>query len=302
MKYKISKSEVKIAVGLAIIFTIILILILLLGNLKQQNMVKENNINYREYMSLTDDYDRFFFVKDNINKYLLYVSSKDSDALYNLTDESFLKTNNLDVNNILSKAQLDGDDLSFYGKKVYEKKLNNNYIYYAVGDVIQNKMDFKETVKEDYSIILLVDYNNFTISFIPISSEEEINNVLYEKEAINISKNAYNEMVKIGNISMDTICSLYYTEFLDSIYEDTNYSYSLLSDNMKTKFIDVNEYSNFINDNLFNISYTIEKCGINSDKVNNEFHIYDTNGNYFIFREYSIMNYDVYFELNENQE
>lgn len=302
MKYKISKSEVKVAIGLLGMFVVILVLILLFGNLNLKNNVNVNNFNYKEDMSVIQDYDRFFFAKDNINKYLSYISRQDSEAVYDLSDEYYLKNNDIDVNNILSKLQLNGDDLSFYCKKVYEKNVNGNYIYYVVGDVIQNKMDFKETVKENYSIVLLVDYSNFTISFIPISSDDEVNKILYEKQSINILKNLYNEMVKIGNISINTVCSLYYTMFLDSTFEDIDYSYSLLSSEMKSNFIDINEYNNFILDRRSKFSYSIEKCGVDTSKENNEFHLYDKNGNYFILNEYSIMTYDVYFELNESQE
>lgn len=302
MKYKISKSEVKVAIGLLVMCIIILVLILLFGNLNSKNNVNVNNINYKEDMSIIQDYDRFFFVKDNINKYLSYISSQDSEAVYDLSDEYYLKNNGIDVHNILSKIQLDGDDLSFYCEKVYERNVNDNYIYYAIGDVVQNKMDFKETVRDDFSIVLLVDYNNFTISFIPVLSDNEVNEILYKKQSINISKNLYNEMVKIGNVSINTICSLYYTMFLDSTYEDINYSYSLLSTEMKSNFIDINEYNDFITDKRSKFSYSIEKCGIDTSKENNEFHLYDKNGNYFILNEYSIMNYDVYFELNESQE
>ena len=77
-------------------------------------------------------------------------------------------------------------------------------------------------------------------------------------------------------------------------------SYKILSKSMKEKYTTLEEYKNYINNNIDKITTEADKCSLEKIGNNRLYTVIDKNKNKYIFNEESIMNYEVDFYLYDN--
>lgn len=299
MKSKFVKSNIKLYLFLLVLFLFIAILIILFG--RENNELQNKEFNFSEDMTIVNDYNTFFFVNTNINNFISKIGNQKNDEVIYLLDNEYVKDNNITASNVLDKFDNYGSNMSFSSKNVYYKKIANNYIYYASGEIVVEQLDSIEVKNSEFKIILFVDYNNFTISFVPIISDNDLFHIISNTKKIEIEKNEFNTVISSGSVSNIMICSLYLSDFLNILYNNVDESYNLLSSDMKLEFSNVDNYKTFINDNLSKLSYDIDKCSVNESNVR-KYYVYDVNGNEYIFTENSIMNYSVIINFNNEEE
>lgn len=297
MKSRFLKSDVKFYLFLLILFLCIAILIVVFG--REDSDSKNNEYSISDYIKIVDDYNTFFFVNTNVNNFISIMGNQENDNIVGLLDRRFLSDNDIDA--VVNNFKNYGNNLIFSSKYVYSKEINNNYIYYTTGKILAEELDSIEIRNDNFQVLFLVDYSNFTMSFIPISSDSEFKKYMLDIKDISIEKNKFNTISSGGTVSNMMICSLYLSDFLDTLYNNIDNSYNLLSNDMKLQFSNIDNYKSFINNNLLKLSYDISECSIDETSVR-KYHVKDVNNNEYIFTENTIMNYNVDINLNDSNE
>ncbi|MBR6690833.1 MAG: hypothetical protein IKL65_05825 [Bacilli bacterium] len=96
------------------------------------------------------------------------------------------------------------------------------------------------------------------------------------------------------NISDEQMASIYFNDFNSHLNTDINYAYKLLNvDYRNLKFGTVDNFINYINSLNYN-NMTIDRYSINSDR--DIYTIYTKDGNKYIFKISSVMEYEVYLD------
>ncbi len=179
---KENKKIIIIVIILLLIITCILLGYLLSNKNKVSNEViesfSENEIHISSYYSNINeeenkiepvkDRNDFFTVQSCVNKYLIYVTQKDTSNLYKLLDERYIKEFNITEQNILDHVEDLSGDAMFKAKKMYYEKIAENvYTYYISGEVAESYMGEEEPNKEEMNITVNTDINNMTFSIVP---------------------------------------------------------------------------------------------------------------------------------------
>ena len=125
-------------------------------------------------------------------------------------------------------------------------------------------------------------------------------NVKYsEYKADNIiEKYDANQFIPVYVTESD-IAEKYLNDYKNLILYDKKQAYELLNYNYKKKRFDTFEkFENFINDRITLSTYSMEldKYNVNIINTNKFYNLYDKSGYQYIFKENSIMNYEVYLD------
>ena len=254
--------------------------------------------NYDKLVSV-DEYTDFFTNTNYINNYISKIANKDSNAIYNLLDEKYIEKNNITINNVLDAVGNYSILSSFDADDMHYVQINKDYIYYIEGKIYENSYDADKILKDDsFSIIIITDTDKSSYSLYPVDDNSYIK-AINSIRKINIKNNKYNSIQKSESISKEHICVTYLSDFIDTIFNDINKSYNMLSDNMKKRYNTSNKYIDYIVDNFDLITNTADKCKMDEIDDKRRYTVIDMNGNTYIFKENSIMNYEVDFYLKE---
>ena len=101
-------------------------------------------------MQPVSEYSYFFSQVNNINKYLNYNKNKNNIALYNTLAKEFIDTNQITIDNILTKIE----SPTFKAKEMYYKEQDNKFIYYLIGDITTATFEEIITLKENVKYFL----------------------------------------------------------------------------------------------------------------------------------------------------
>ena len=213
-------------------------------------------------MQPVSEYSYFFSQVNNINKYLNYNKNKNNIALYNTLAKEFIDTNQITIDNILTKIELYNESPTFKAKEMYYKEQDNKFIYYLIGDITTATFEEIITLKENVKYFLLVDYNRLSMAIYPVYNDIETIPINMD----NLPLNSFNEIEASNIVTNDYICNLYYSSYIDKL----------------------------VNNKLKSISLDIKNCTKTTRNDKRIYTIFDGN-NTFNFIEESIMNYRVSF-------
>jgi hypothetical protein len=159
---KLDKKTIIMIICGSIFLFIILFTINKYGNKTTTNEKTENGTY------LVSNYSRFFTISGCANKYVGFLSNKNSESLYKLLSKSYIKKHNITKENILSNLDdFGGDIYNFEARKMYAKNINSNTIrYYVYGYLNKQLMDSYFEPK-DYYLIIDLDINNSLFSVTP---------------------------------------------------------------------------------------------------------------------------------------
>ena len=136
------------------------------------------------------------------------------------------------------------------------------------------------------------------IAFLVTNIKKENDVLKYEESSYYLKDYKINELVPI-NISEEQMARKYLAEYTKLIINDPEKAYSLVEENYKKlKFQDLNHFKKYF-ENKFDASFfnaNVEKLSVTSRGSYKEYHIIDSSNNTYIFREHSIMNYEVLFD------
>lgn len=250
-----------------------------------------------EKMSIIKEYNTFFLIRNCVNDYLDYYANSDKKSSYDILFKNYIEKNNVNINNVLENIDSYSKEAYVNIDKIMSVSLKNNKIYYVTGKILQDDVDKTEVIDENFSVIVLIDYDNITYSIIPIKNNDYKKTINGIKK-INIEPKENNKLKGIGLINNDQICVLYMSDYLNKINNDIESAYNILTTEMKKKYPSIDSYQNYINNNKSKFTTTADKCSVTEkDDYSRTYYVIDENENEYTFYEDGIMNYTVEYYL-----
>ena len=288
--YKISKFDIILFGSLILIIGTVYFLVTV--------VFAEEEPIIREF-SIVDQYNTYFMVNDKINDLLLEISENNIAKVYSLLDTKYIENYNINYDNIYNYLKNYGADVSIDADEVIYTSIGKDLVYYVHGKIQREQyLEPKVIVDEDFSILMFLDTVNMTYSFYIIGNED-YHDIVNSIESFNIPKNKYNVYNGANMITTEMICSIYLTKYIETLVTDINTSFDMLNSSFQNeKFANIEEYKNYINNNIDKFSPIADKCAVTGTEQK-IYAIYDQNQNYYEFLEDEIMKFYVKFELNE---
>ncbi len=293
MKMKLTKYDIGIVVILiAIVVGIVAISIYTITHRTRDVEVDE-----------VKDYSLYFMVVNNINTFYEYVSNNDNDAVISLLDNKYIEKEKITRNNLNTHILNYGIDIGVIPDYITTFKIDNNIAYFVHGKLEQTiYLEPSKIVNNNFNMLMLIDIDNLTFSLYP-TTEEEYKQILSTIPSINITKNNYNEYQGVNEMSNQSVCVIYLTDFLSKLENNIDSTYELISKNTLTKLSTIDKYRDYINQNIGNYTTKVDRCAVTGDSiVGKTFRVYDANNNYFEFIENGIMKYHVNLEIAYEKE
>ena len=303
----------KIIILLAILLLIMIIIICsILTLLKSEE--EDNNIIYEDIETdgsegdeFTDDIQKvedaniFYSISFCIEKYYdnLYNEDLDNETLnekkqnlYNTLSKKYIEENSINIDNILDKVEQIENQVVFTATKV-ETITAMDYQVYRVQGIIEN-LSNENTPLEDRFFIVSIDSNNATYDIEPLDKEEidNLDKVQITTDIEPIEKNDDNSFTII-NTGYNELLVKYIKYYQKLVNNDVERAYNLLDEEYKEKrFGSIDKFIEYIKlkqNTLQDI--TIQKYSTNTKDDYEEYIIVDTNNNYYIIEEYSVMDF-----------
>lgn len=157
MKEIIVKNKKNILIILGVIIAIVVLIIkIFFGNDKQSNI------------NIVKSSSKFYTVSNCVSRYINYLYSEDIDNVILLLEKNYKKKNNINNDNLFKKINKLDNFYSFSPTKMYEEVINDNLTkYYVKGYLVPDDLDFFETNKVEYYIIVYFNNKKSTYSIVP---------------------------------------------------------------------------------------------------------------------------------------
>ena len=282
------KDDIKTFITIIIICTLIVGLVLILNR-------KSNS----EKLEVVNDYNSFFTTTNYVNNFLSY--SKDSSKLYDVIYSSYINDNNITKDNIFDYIKSYQGDVSIKVTDMKYVKVKDNYIYYVKGKLYQSTFDSVEVIEDNFEVVVLVDINTSSYGIYPIDSND-YKDIINGIKKIKIDNNSNNVVKTSSSISKEQMCVVYLSDYIDKLNNDINSAYDVLSNSMKEKYVSLDNFRMYINNNLNRITTDADKCSLENVKNKRIYTVLDKNSNKYVFVETNIMNYKVDFYLYDNSD
>lgn len=242
------------------------------------------------------EYSVYFSQIKYINNYINYIANEDSVGVYNLLDKRYIEKNNISYSNVLDYVDDYPQLSSFKAINMKYVKLSFNItLYYVTGEIYKNDIDGEILVDDNFSVVIINDFDNMTFSIYPVDSNYKT--IINDFKKKNIDNNSYNNIVSSELIDKEQVCLLYFSDFVNMLFFDIEKAYDYLSDDMKNSYKSLDEFNTYINNNNYKLSTSADKC--RNDQKDNKvlYTVIDDKGNEYKFIEESVMDYKVSFYL-----
>lgn len=257
--------------------------------------------------------NNFYAVKGCVNKFFTYYSAlnttedskyivdekqddNNKEALYSMLDDEYIKFNDINKDNILRKIPNFNNATAEINKMYVVQKSANTAIYFVYG-ILNDKINIKHT---NFSMAVKVDMLNKTFKLLLQDYvDEKYNNIkVGENIEINVQNDIRNDTYNIFeyNVVLD---DEYVKDVFDKLRNDFIYNPELVYDELESdyrskRFSSIDVFKEYLKDNsLKNIMMNIEKYQKNVYDDYTQYVCIDSNSNYYIFREDSVMNYKI---------
>lgn len=284
------KDDIRTFITILIICALIVGVVLILNR-------KSNS----EKLEVVNEYNSFFAVTNYVNNYINKISISDGSKLYDLLYYEYIEKNNITMDNIFNALDKVPIGTSLNVSKMEYVKVKNDYIYYVDGRLYQLTFDGNTLINDDFKVLVLIDFDTLSYAIYPLKKQDNYKNIIDKIKKIKIENNDNNNIQNSDLISKEQICVLYLSDYTNHIISDEDRGYNLLSKAAKEKYT-LEEYKTYIENNIDKISTEADKCLLEKNDTKRVYTVLDKNKNKYIFNENSIMNYNVNFYLdNENE-
>lgn len=303
-----SRKIIILLVILLLIVIIVICSILMLIRSEENNIIYEGietdgseGDEFTDEIQKVDDANIFYSISFCIEKYYdnLYTENLDDETLnekkqnlFNTISKKYIEENSIDINNILEKLEQVENQVVFTATKI-ETITAMDYQVYKVQGIIEDTIDENKPL-EDRFFIVSIDSNNSTYNVYPLDKEEieSLDDVSITKEIDPIEKNDNNSFIII-NTGYNELLVKYIKYYQNLVNKDTEKAYDLLDEEYKEKrFGSIENFIEYINlkqNTLEDI--TVQKYSTSTKEDYEEYTIVDTNNNYYIIEEYSVMDF-----------
>ena len=320
----------RIIIFIIIIIVIICVLIFLLNNFYKKNnntTINENqNISntYSKNFMEVSDYNIYFSIKDIINNYLLYIKQINGDIYINA---EILTEDREEIKNKVIEKGIEGikgiADISYINDfDITNEKILSELKKYKVKGNFQEDVDYDLDIKkiytadktenitialvygtlndQEFNIIMKLDLKNNLYS---IFGKDYIEKYQYNENTnlkdINIDdleliKNNYNTF-KFVNATMEYIVIQYFADYRNMLLNNPQRAYQTINDEYKNKrFTNYEDFYKYVELNKEKIKNSrVNKYMLDNFNDKSQYICIDQHGNYYIFTEKGIMDYDV---------
>lgn len=293
-----------------LIVLLFIIVIIFLNVMRNRKLVKDeaslNVITYIEKYStkkVRDSVD-FYTVKNICNTYVQNILYKDSESLYNELDPKYLKEFNITKDNVLSKLpkyyfeENDYLTLEVVVKDMYsignENSIYTFFVYgYVVDNIKHNKNDFKcivELSKENNTFYILPEDYMEKHNYTEMSEGQEIETTI-QKINTNETYNKYDNIIRED----EEIILDYFNQYKTALIYDKEEAYEMLDKEYREKrFGSVQNFVSYVNKNIKEMYLvTLDKYLVKNKSDYTQYVCIDTNGKYYVFRQYSIADFKI---------
>lgn len=309
------KNSKNIIILLTILLLIMIIIICsILSLLKSEE--KDNNIIYgyietegsegdefTDEIQKVDDSNIFYSISFCIEKYYnnLYNENLDEETLnekkqnlYNTLNKKYIEEHSIDVNNILEKTEQIENEVIFTATKI-ETITAIDYQVYRVEGILEDTVDNSKELEARFFIVS-IDSNNSTYDVYPLDKQEidSLDNVKISKDIEPIEKNEDNSFVII-NTGYNELIVKYIKYYQKLVNKDPEKAYDLLDEEYKEKrFTNIENFIEYINLKKKTLEdIIVQKYSFDTKEDYEEYIIVDTNNNYYIIEEYSVMDFKI---------
>lgn len=307
---KDSKKIIILLIILLIIMVLIIFSILTLIRSEGEN----NNIIYEDIETdgsegdeFTDDIQKvedaniFYSISFCIEKYYDNIYNQDLDNetlnekkqnLYNTLSKKYIEENSIDLNNILDKVEQIENQIVFTATKI-ETITAIDYQVYRVQGIVEDTIDESKPLENRFFIVS-IDSNNTTYDIYPLDKEsiESLDEITLTTDIEPIEKNINNNFTII-NTGYNELLVKYIKYYENLVNKDAGKAYNLLDEEYREKrFGNIENFIEYINlkqNTLEDI--TVQRYSTNTKDDYEEYTIVDTNNNYYIIEEYSVMDF-----------
>lgn len=277
-----NKIKLKIILVIFLIFCALFLVIYI--NKGKTNNKDSNTLKLLE----VDNYNIYFSVQKNLNKFIEYYVKNEKSSVYNMLNEKYKKENNIDLNSNIKLLNTFSENA--YLKNLKEKyyKLNDNVnCYYVKGDLYEDSFEEDKFLENNIHFLVLIDYNNITFEIIPVESlEDSIKWIKKLNKDYEITKNNYNALEGINVITKENICLMYLSDFVTLATNNPKEAYKLVEN-----FDTYDKFSNFLKTS--GQTFVVSSCEVYKSNKKNIYSIVDGNKIHYRFTENNIMDYTV---------
>ena len=250
-----------------------------------------------------EDRSDFFAVKSCVSKFYTYyadsfstdsLSNQGIKAVYNMLDKKYIEDNEITEQNLVSKLSKINTSRVNINDMYVDQKNENIYIY-----IVKGKLREIETKKvADFELMLMLDMKNSTFTVFLNDYINKYYNNMQRIEGTNIDvperieENNYNTFdYKV--INDEEYVRELMARYKEEMLNDKQNAYNHLDEEYKEKrFEDFSDFEAYAKANTK--KNVILKLAQYRKKIYDDYTEYvcvDTKGNYYIFKEESVMNY-----------
>lgn len=227
----------------------------------------------------------------NEDEYLLEIKNEEQRkmAIYNLLDKNYITENSITEQNVDKYTYgIDNDTILLpKAMKVKNGTNVNTYIYEAY--LIKNK------VVSDKFFVVRVNNKKFSIEFIN-KDVDDISNINVEENEDSIEDTGYNRFT-LRMVRKDEVIQEYLELYKQLLFADPSIIYNnyMTTEYKENRFASLEEYKNYINDNINDIRVSqITKYMTEETEDNKVRYVgVDQYENYYIFDEEATMKYTI---------
>ena len=249
---------------------------------------------YLEYMSIYDMEQGYKIVDEETEKMIENQQQEGIDAIYSMLDNEYKKDKNITKENLLDQLE----EISYSNidiNNMYISEQNENISIYFVYGTLREK---NTNNISEFFIMVKTDILNKTFS---IFLEDYMDNMykdlkIGETVVINtedsIAENKYN-IYSYKHISDKEYVTDLFNQYKEEILSNPELVYNKLDEEYRNKrFTTKEEFEQYVKNNTIkNVAMKIDKYKSQKNDNYTQYTCTDQNGNYYIFREISPMNY-----------
>ena len=261
--------------------------------------VVESVVNkFFEYCNLINDAGSSYAIVDEaVEETLKEEKQENAKAIYSMLDSEYIQENGITQENLLAKLNIKSSVQIDITNMYVAEQTDTLYVYFVKG-VTRNK---KNSELAGFSIMVKTDIKNKTFSlFLQNYIIEHYNNIkLGDTVKIQtentIEKNDYN-MYDYRDITDETYVSDLFNKFKEEIIYNPDLLYNnYLDDEYKNKkFATIETFQSYAKNNIKkHVIMKVNKYKKSKSDDSTQYICIDQNGNYYIFKEVSVMNYTV---------
>ena len=249
------------------------------------------------YTAIYDVENDNYILDDEAKASIENEQKQNAEVLYNLLDEEYIKFSGITKENILTKLQeIDSSIVNI--TNMYVSEQTTSMAVYIVTGTLREKISGEIS---DFQIILQIDSQNrtFTVFLQDYINEKykqgfEIGNEIDITVPDSIEKNEDNIYDYII-VSEETYITDLFNKYREEVLYDTELAYERLNEEYRNKrFTSLENFQKYAKSNVKkHVIMKLDKYQKTQKDDYTEYVCIDQNGNYYIFRETSVMEYSL---------